>query len=162
MIPTNGLLIISSALGYFFFAGLTTFLVVFVRGHYHVGQAATMLALLLLVIASVIGTLVSGRVTDALVRRGHLETRIWVPAVCYLARHRALHPGDHRRAICTPALWFDMAGAALLSAANPPLDAARLDIVPAGPVGPRREHAHRRALARPGARPGPLRRARRR
>ena len=32
----------------------------------------------------------------------------------------------------TPALWFDIAGAALLSAANPPLDAARLDIVPAG------------------------------
>ena len=32
----------------------------------------------------------------------------------------------------TPALWFDVAGAALLSAANPPLDAARLDIMPAG------------------------------
>ena len=32
----------------------------------------------------------------------------------------------------TPAIWFDVAGAALLSAANPPLDAARLDIMPAG------------------------------
>ena len=32
----------------------------------------------------------------------------------------------------TPAVWFDVAGAALLSAANPPLDAARLDIMPAG------------------------------
>ncbi len=32
----------------------------------------------------------------------------------------------------TPALWFDVAGAALISAANPPLQAARLDIVPAG------------------------------
>jgi len=32
----------------------------------------------------------------------------------------------------TPALWFDVAGASLLSAANPPLDAARLDIMPAG------------------------------
>jgi hypothetical protein len=31
-----------------------------------------------------------------------------------------------------PALWFDVGGAALLSAANPPLDAARLDIMPAG------------------------------
>jgi hypothetical protein len=31
----------------------------------------------------------------------------------------------------TPALWFDVAGAALLSAANPGLDAARLDIMPA-------------------------------
>src|SRR6185437_7201834 len=32
----------------------------------------------------------------------------------------------------TPAVWFDVAGASLLSAANPPLDAARLDIMPAG------------------------------
>jgi hypothetical protein len=32
----------------------------------------------------------------------------------------------------TPAVWFDVAGAALLSAANPPLNAARLDIVPSG------------------------------
>src|SRR5207245_11083668 len=32
----------------------------------------------------------------------------------------------------TPAVWFDIAGASLLSAANPPLDAARLDIMPAG------------------------------
>jgi hypothetical protein len=32
----------------------------------------------------------------------------------------------------TAALWFDVAGAALLSAANPGLDAARLDIMPAG------------------------------
>ena len=29
-------------------------------------------------------------------------------------------------------MWFDVAGASLLSAANPPLDAARLDIMPAG------------------------------
>ena len=32
----------------------------------------------------------------------------------------------------TPAVWFDVGGAALLSAANPPLDAARLDIMPPG------------------------------
>jgi hypothetical protein len=32
----------------------------------------------------------------------------------------------------TPAIWFDVAGAGFISAANPPLDAARLDIMPAG------------------------------
>jgi hypothetical protein len=32
----------------------------------------------------------------------------------------------------TPAIWFDVLGAALISAANPPLQAARLDVVPAG------------------------------
>jgi MFS family permease len=130
-IPTNMLLIISSALGYFFFSGLLTFLVVFVRGHYHVSQATTMLAILLLVIAAVIGTLVSGRLTDVMVQRGFLEARVWVPAVCYLAATALFIPGILGSHL-TPALWFDMAGAALLSAANPPLDAARLDIVPAG------------------------------
>jgi MFS family permease len=129
-IPTNALLIISSALGYFFFSGLLTFLVVFVRGHYHVGQATTMLAILLLVIGAVIGTLVSGRVTDLMVQRGRLEARIWVPAVCYVAATVLFIPGILGSHL-TPALWFDIAGAALLSAANPPLDAARLDIMPA-------------------------------
>jgi MFS family permease len=130
-IPTNMLLIISSALGYFFFAGLLTFMVVFMKGHFHIGQAETSLILLLLVIAAVIGTLVSGRVTDAMVRRGFVEARIWVPALCYLGAVVMFVPGLLITTL-TPALWFDMAGAALLSAANPPLDAARLDIMPAG------------------------------
>jgi len=129
-IPTNVLLIGSSALGYFFFAGLLTFLVTFVKGQYHVNQAETSLVLLLLVIASVIGTLVSGRITDAMVRRGAVEARMWVPAVCYLAATVVFIPGVLGHSL-TPALWFDIAGAALLAAANPPLDAARLDIMPA-------------------------------
>ena len=129
-IPTNVLLIISSALGYFFFAALTTFLVVFVRGHYHANQATTTLVLLLLVIASVIGTLVSGRVTDAMVRRGFVEARVWAPALCYAGATILFIPGILGHSL-TPALWFDIAGAMLLAAANPPLDAARLDIMPA-------------------------------
>ena len=31
-----------------------------------------------------------------------------------------------------PAVWFEVAGAGLISAANPPIQAARLDVVPAG------------------------------
>ena len=143
-IPTNTLLIASSALGYFFFSGLITFMVVFMKGRYHIGQATVSLVLLLLVIAAVIGTLVSGRVTDSMVRRGLVEARVWVPAGCYLAAAVLFIPGILGTHL-TPALWFDMAGAALLSAANPPLDAARLDIMPAGLWG-RAESA--RTLAR--------------
>jgi hypothetical protein len=78
-----------------------------------------------------IGTLVSGRLTDAMLRRGFLEARVWVPALCYLGAALLLIPGFVGTSL-TPALWFDVGGAALLSAANPPLDAARLDIMPAG------------------------------
>jgi MFS family permease len=130
-IPTNMALIASSALGYFFFSGLLTFMVVFMKGHYHIGQAEVTVILLLLVIAAVVGTVVSGRLTDAMVRRGVVEARVWVPALCYFGAALFFIPGILGHSL-TPALWFDMAGAALLSAANPPLDAARLDIMPAG------------------------------
>jgi MFS family permease len=130
-IPTNVHLIISSSLGYFFFAGLQTFAILFVRGHYHASTATAELVLAALVGGAMLGTLVSGPVTDAMVRRGFLEARVWVPAICYLGAAALLIPGVLGTHL-TPALWFDVGGAALLSAANPPLDAARLDIMPAG------------------------------
>lgn len=130
-IPTNILMIISSSLGYFYFSGLSTFALLFVRGRYHASQAEAELVLALLVGGALVGTLVSGRVTDVLLRRGVLEVRVWVPALCYLGAAVLLIPGVLGRNL-TPAVWFDIAGASLLSAANPPLDAARLDIMPAG------------------------------
>ncbi len=130
-IPTNVMLIIGSSLGYFFFAGLQTFAVVFVRGHYHASQATATLVLGLLVLGALAGTLVSGRITDALVRRGGLQARVWVPAICYLGAAVLLVPGLLSSHLGT-AVWFDVGGAALISAANPPLDAARLDIMPSG------------------------------
>jgi MFS family permease len=129
-VPTNMHLIISSSLGYFYFSGLTTFALLFVRGHYHVNQATAEVVLAALVGGAMIGTLVSGRITDTMVRRGFIEARVWVPALCYLGAAALLIPGLLGSNL-TPALWFDVAGASLLSAANPPLDAARLDIMPA-------------------------------
>src|SRR5205814_2669766 len=85
----------------------------------------------LLVVVALMGPLVSGRVSDAMVRRGYLEARVWIPAVSYLGAAALLVPGIASSHL-TPAVWFDVGGAALLSAANPPLDAARLDIMPAG------------------------------
>jgi MFS family permease len=128
-IPTNVMLIIGSSLGYFFFAGLQTFAVVFVRGHYHASEATATLVLGLLVLGALIGTLVSGRVTDALVRSGRLEARVWVPALCYVGAALLLIPGLLSGQLSS-AIWFDVGGSALIAAANPPLDAARLDIMP--------------------------------
>jgi MFS family permease len=130
-IPTNMLMIISSSLGYFFFAGLSTFALLFVRGRYHASQGTAELVLALLVGGAMIGTLASGRLTDVMLRRGYLGVRVWVPALCYLGAAVFLIPGFLGSHL-TPAVWFDVVGAALLSAANPPLDAARLDIMPAG------------------------------
>ncbi len=130
-IPTNLWMIISSSVGYFYFQGLSTFALLFVRGHYDIGQAGAELVLALLVGGAMVGTLVVGRLTDILLSRGYLEVRVWIPAICYLGAALLLIPGLVSRHE-TPAVWFDVGGAALLSAANPPLNAARLDIVPAG------------------------------
>jgi MFS family permease len=129
-IPSNVVMIISSALGWFFFSGLQTFAVLFVRGHYHASQGATELMLALLVLGAVVGTLISGWLTDGLLRRGVLGARVLVPTVCYLAGAGVLVPGILATRL-SAAILFNVLGAALLSAANPGLDAARLDIMPA-------------------------------
>jgi MFS family permease len=130
-VPTNLMMIVSSSLGYFYFAGLQTFALLFVRGRYHANQATAELVLALLVVGAMIGTLIAGRLTDVLLRRGMMSVRVWFPAVCYLAAALVLIPGLLGSSL-TPAIWFDAIGAGLLCAANPPLDAARLDIMPAG------------------------------
>jgi len=130
-IPSNVLMIFGSSLGYFYFAGLSTFALLFVKGHYHSSQAEAELVLALLVVGAVIGTLVGGRLPDRLLARGNLAVRVVFPGGCYVGAALLLIPGFLSSHL-TPALWFDVAGAALISAANPPIQAARLDVVPAG------------------------------
>jgi MFS family permease len=130
-IPSNLLMIIGSSLGYFYFAGLQTFALLFVKGHYHANQATAELVLALLVVGAVAGTLVGGRLPDWLLERGDLTVRVWFPGICYIGAAVLMIPGFVGASL-TPAVWFDVAGAALISAANPPLQAARLDVVPAG------------------------------
>jgi MFS family permease len=130
-IPSNLLMIIGSSLGYFYFAGLQTFALLFVKGHYHASQATAELALALLVVGVVIGTVLGGRFTDAMLERGYLEARVWFPGACYTGAALLFLVGLIGSKL-TPALWFDVAGAGLISAANPPIQAARLDVVPSG------------------------------
>jgi MFS family permease len=130
-IPSNVLMIIGSSLGYFYFAGLQTFALLFVLGHFKASQLEGELFLALLVVGAVIGTLVGGRVPDMLLRRGYLSARVWFAGVCYVGAAVLMIPALVGTSI-TPAIWFAVLGAALISAANPPLQAARLDVVPAG------------------------------
>ncbi len=128
-IPSNVTLILSNSLGYFYFAGLSTFAVTFVIGHYHRSQSMANLVLILLVLGALAGTLIAGRLSDALVRRGFVEARVLIPAVCYIGAAALLLPGIIASSLGA-AIWFDVGGAALLAAANPPLNAAALDIIP--------------------------------
>jgi len=128
-VRTNVILIAASACGYYFLAGVQTFGIEFVREQYGIDQALANGLLLLVGIGAVLGVLVGGAVGDQLVRWRFLNGRILTAAVAATATTilfaPALFAGHALGAV--PYL----AGAAFaLSAQNPPLDAARLDIMP--------------------------------
>lgn len=129
-IPTNRLLIVASSIGYFFFAGMRTFLVVFAVRHFGVPQAELGALVPVIGVAAVVGTVLAGRLTDRALARGHTSVRVLVPAAGYVAAALLFVPGVWLTSVLA-ALPFIALGAGALSLANPPLDAARLDIVPA-------------------------------
>lgn len=128
-ISTYRWLIIASSIGYFFFAGIRTFGVVFMRGHFGLSQGAAIAVLFVAGLGSLAGVLISGRTADRRIRRGHVTSRIVVGGVLYLAAAAFMLP-----AVLVPSLIIAMPllilGAAGLSGPNPPIDAARLDIMP--------------------------------
>lgn len=128
-IPTNRLLIVASSIGYFFFAGLRTFAVVFVERRFNVSQTVLTGLVLVVGLAALAGLVAGGRFTDALLDRGHATARVTIPAAAYTVAALCFIPGLFITAIPL-ALGTFSASAAALAASNPPLDAARLDIVP--------------------------------
>jgi MFS family permease len=129
-IRTNRLLILASAIGYFFFAGMRTFALVFVRGHFGLGQSAATAILFVAGLGALAGVLVSGPIADRMTRRGRLTARVLVGAISYLIAAAVLVPAllFTTLFLALPALVVAGAG---LAGPNPPLDAARLDIMPA-------------------------------
>jgi MFS family permease len=128
-LPTNVLLIVSSALGYFFQAGINTFAVVFVIAHFGVSQAAATSLLALVALGALAGNLVGGRIADALLSRGFLPARMVVGGIAFLVSSAIFVPGLLSRDLLVAMLLYFFAALAL-SAPGPALDAARLDVVP--------------------------------
>jgi MFS family permease len=146
-VRTNVLLIISGACGYYFLAGVQTFGVEFVKGQYHINQALANLLMIVIGGGAAVGVLVGGPLGDHLLRRGRLRGRILVAAVAATATPVLFIPALATRSVMT-ALPYVVLAAAALSAQNPPLDAARLDVMPA-PLWGRAEGV--RTFARTGA-----------
>jgi MFS family permease len=128
-IRTNVILIAASSLGYFFFAGMRTFTVAFLRGHFGLGQSAATTLVVVLGLGALAGVLLGGRIADRMLRGGRVEARVLVPAVAFVAASIVLAPGIATSSLVLAGVLF-VIGGAFLSAANPPLDAARLDIMP--------------------------------
>ena len=127
-VRTNVVLILASAGGYFFLAGIQTFGVEFVTRQYGIDQALGTLVLLVVGAGGVVGVLAGGTVGDRLLRRGFLTGRILVSTVAAAAAVVLFVPAIFTRS-ATHALPYITLAALALSAQNPPLDAARLDIM---------------------------------
>jgi MFS family permease len=128
-IRTNVILIVASACGYYFLAGVQTFGVEFVREQYSVGQVLANFLMLLIGAGALIGVLLSGRLSDNLLRRRYLNSRIMVSAVAAIITTAMFIPALLTRSVLM-ALPYIVIAAFMLSAQNPPIDAARLDIMP--------------------------------
>jgi predicted MFS family arabinose efflux permease len=128
-IPSNRVLIASSALGYFFLAGLRTFALLFARGHFGLSQGVVSLLLIVIGAGAIAGTVLGGRLTDRLIRRRITDARLVVAGVAFVGAAVAFVPGLVSSSVVL-SLPILVVAAALLSAPNPALDAARLDIVP--------------------------------
>jgi predicted MFS family arabinose efflux permease len=127
-IRTNIVLVVGCSFGYFFMAGLSTFGVALMRGQFHVGQSVATLLIVVLGVGALVGVLSTGRIADRLITRGHIGARTWVGGAAFLTAAMFILP-----ALLTDNLALAIAFAFLaaigLGGVNPPLNAARLDIV---------------------------------
>jgi predicted MFS family arabinose efflux permease len=128
-VRTNLLLIAASALGYYFLAGVQTFGSEFAQDQYDINQALANLLLLVIGGGAIGGVLAGGNLGDWLLRRRIINGRILVSAVAATAAVAFFAPALFKRS-ATGALPFLILAVLMLSAQNPPLDAARLDIMP--------------------------------
>jgi MFS family permease len=127
-LPTYGLLIVASALAYYFLSGARAFAMIYITQHYHISRGVVSSLVFVVGIGTLAGTIGGGRLSEHLLRKGRADARIIVAAVAL--------------AMSVPilglAIWTSNAilgiglltiGAGVMSAAVAPIDAARLDIV---------------------------------
>jgi predicted MFS family arabinose efflux permease len=127
-IRTNAVLIAASSFGYFFSTGLSTFGVALLCGRFQIGQATATVLIPALGVGALVGMLNSGRIADRLTSRGHISARIALGGMAFLAAAVLILPTLLTNSPPVALVFAFLAGIALGSV-NPPLNAARLDIV---------------------------------
>ncbi|HYW34561.1 MAG TPA: MFS transporter [Balneolaceae bacterium] len=127
-IRTNVYLIIASACGYFFFTGLRTFAVVFLSNRFNLSQGNSIFIVVLIGLGAILGVFTTGHVADQLIESGHIRARIVVGAAAFLTTAALFLTGFSMASLWIAGPFLFLASAAL-GGTNPPLNAARLDIM---------------------------------
>jgi MFS family permease len=128
-VRSNFALIVGSALGYFFFGGVETFALIYLEGHYGIGQAPATIIALAVGGAAIAGAVGGGRGTDLLLSRGRIDARFLVPSVAFVGAIVVFAPAVVTGSLLVAIPLFLLTGACI-GAPNPGLDAARLDVIP--------------------------------
>jgi MFS family permease len=128
-VRTNLVLIAASACGYYFLAGVQTFGIEFAEQQYGVGQAIATGLLVAAGFGAALGSIVGGTLGDFFLSHGRLQSRVVIAAAAATATVIFFAPAVFTRAASTAVVAL-VAAVFVLSAQNPPLDAARLDIMP--------------------------------
>jgi MFS family permease len=127
-IRTNVIVLLSDSVGNFFFAGVSSFAVLYVTEQYGLSNALADLLAPVVALGVIMGILAGGRLGDRLTRRAGGSRRLIVAAVCQL-----IATGILAGALLSPsfagAAVLLFVGATFLGGAGPCLDAVRVDIV---------------------------------
>ena len=127
-VRTDIIVLVARSLGDYFFAGVSTFAIVFATHQYGISQSEADLAILVLGVGALSGVLLVGRVADAQLRRGRLNSRLWLGAIGYILAPWPLLGAFLTHSLVV-ALPLFIVGAFFLAGAGPPLDAVRVDVV---------------------------------
>lgn len=121
--------IIASAIGSYFFAGTSTFAVVYVTDRFHLSTAAADIGVVPLGIGAVAGFLVGARLGDRLQDRGVENGRLRVAIVGFTGAAVFAVPALLTSSMVFAAIMITL-GVTFLSASTPTLDAVRIDVIP--------------------------------
>ncbi len=160
-IRTVRTLIIATAVGYFFFAGLRTFALIFALDRFGLSQGLVSLVVIPIGLGALAGTLFGGRLTDRALRRKHTRARVTVPAVAYSAAALFFLPGLLADEIWVSIAFFTL-GACCPGRREPATGRGPARHRAGRAVGPRGERPHRAPARRRGGRPDRVRLRRRR
>jgi len=154
-IRTNRVLILVSALGYFFFSGLRTFAVVFLRDRFGIAQGVASILLVVIGVGAIVGVVATGRLGDWLIERRHITARPLVGGLSFLLAAALFLAGLLTTSLLSPHRCCS---------SPPPVSAGPTTVGrrPPGPdahsaVGPRRSRPHFSALGSGGDRPAAVR-----
>ena len=127
-VRSNLVIIVASALAYFYLSGVEGFALLYAEHHYRISQSAATLVVIAVFAGTVAGVTAGGKVSDWLLRQGILNARVVVPMCSLLASVPFLALGFYSGSlpVAVPLLVI---GLFFLGSANPPSDAARLDIM---------------------------------